>query len=102
MKEITGFVHHSSAVPYPYLSISLAGGRCWVVTSHAIVTGRVQCIDTHLIKEVSVTKMDSVWLVSFILIGDIDVLDVGYIKDEKMAHNLAEVLSQIIQHPSLM
>ena len=102
MKQITGFVHHASAVPYPYLNISLEGGRCWVVTSHAVVTDRMEKIVTQLIKNVSVTKLDSVWLVSVNLIGDIDVYDIGYIKEEHMAHSLANVLSVIIQPPSFI
>lgn len=96
MKEIRGFSHHEEAVPYPFVVVNLVAHRNWIITGHAIVTHRMEKIDAGLVREVDVTRIERVWLVSLILEGDLEIYDIGYSRNMDMAYEIRRIVKALI------
>jgi hypothetical protein len=96
MKEIVSIAYLTEAKPYPFARVGLSNHRTWLITGHAVISDRMEQIPSGVIKEVVITKMDSNYLVTLNLLGDIDSYDLGYTKEQLLAEQVASVINKLL------
>jgi len=102
MKEIVSMAYLTESKPYPFARIGLANHRSWLITGQAVISDRIEHIPSGVIKEVVIVKMDSNYLVTLNLLGDIDSYDLGYTKEKSLADQVASAINKLLWPPPVI